>query len=235
MKSEVYQTIRRLTSEALISIESLFPKSCLICEECARESKLSICQHCLNKLPRLEQTPNDLAQHTEWGPLFIPFLYRGAVPTLIQKLKYRDQLHISKLLSDLLQLELQRESLHSQITDPPDFILPVPLHPQRLRQRGFNQAVEIIRAPAKRLNIPLELNLCRRRLNTSAQAGLNAKTRKKNLQSAFEVTGDLSSANIALFDDVITTGSTMDALVKVLKEAGANEIQIWAVAYTPPR
>ena len=124
--------------------------------------------------------------------------------------------------------------LQQNMSEPPDLILPIPLHPKRLRQRGFNQALEIIRGPARKLGIPIDLTSCIRNRHTEPQLALNAAKRKHNLENAFSLTRPLNGETIALFDDVITTGSTMRAVTHILKNGGAKNIQIWALAYTPP-
>ncbi len=116
----------------------------------------------------------------------------------------------------------------------PDLIIPIPLHHQRLRERGFNQAIEIIRDPSHSLGIPLVRTEARRTRSTPAQMGLDATERKTNLKGAFEFTGSFAGKHIALFDDVVTTGSTMVAATQAVKAAGATSVDLWALAYTPP-
>ncbi|MEY4209858.1 MAG: hypothetical protein RLZ92_236 [Pseudomonadota bacterium] len=106
----------------------------------------------------------------------------------------------------------------------------MPLHPNRYRQRGFNQSIEIARHVAKHLNIRLDLNSCARIRDTDHQSGLKAKQRQTNLKQAFAVTKPLSYQHIAIIDDVITTGSTASALAASLKNQGINRVDVWACA-----
>ena len=114
----------------------------------------------------------------------------------------------------------------------PDAIVPVPLHPLRLFQRGFNQSAEIARWVATTLQLPRAGRLARRVRNTPAQAGLSRAARLQNMHRAFELTAPVTGMRLALLDDVITTGATITALADVFKHAGALEIQVWAAART---
>lgn len=148
---------------------------------------------------------------------------------MIHQLKFDHKLHYARLFGLLFQQHLQ-----ALAPELPDMIIPVPLHKQRLRERGFNQALEIIKGPAKALQIPLDRTHCQRIRATTAQMSLDARTRRQNLKGAFRYTQPLDGAHIALFDDVVTTGSTLQAAAQALRQAGAAKIDLWALAYTPP-
>lgn len=115
-------------------------------------------------------------------------------------------------------------------TPLPDIIVPMPLHTRRLRERGFNQAVELSRPISKHLNIPLCTDTCSRIKNTPAQATLPWKERQKNMRNAFACHRDLSGQKIAIVDDVMTTGSTLNELAQVLRNQGAIEVYGWIIA-----
>ncbi|HET8700060.1 MAG TPA: hypothetical protein VFL97_00110 [Nitrococcus sp.] len=110
----------------------------------------------------------------------------------------------------------------------PDAVIPVPLHPRRLRQRGFNQALEI----ARRLDIPLAAQMVRRTRPTAAQSRLGVRERRSNTRGAFAVTISRLPRHIAVLDDVLTTGATAMELSRVLCRAGAEQVEIWVVART---
>lgn len=116
--------------------------------------------------------------------------------------------------------------------DFPQLIIPMPLHPKRLANRGFNQALEIARPIAKALQIPLDWQACRRIKDTPPQITLPRKERHKNMKNAFSCTKDFTGMHIAIVDDVITTGASVDALATVLHARGAREVSVWAVART---
>jgi ComF family protein len=106
-----------------------------------------------------------------------------------------------------------------------DYLLPMPLHPARLAQRGFNQAAEIARRLSPRIGVFLAADACQRVRNTPSQAGLDLKTRQRNLRGAFVCNIDLSGKRVALIDDVMTSGSSLDELASVVRKSGAVEIQ----------
>jgi ComF family protein len=142
-------------------------------------------------------------------------------------LKFQHKLHLVKPLAGLLIEQLGE--LHEQ----PDLLIPVPLHPLRLRQRGFNQSVEITRILAKHYRLPYDWRICQRIKETKAQSELNEKERRRNLSNAFQVCTKVNGSHLVLVDDVITTGATVTELSKLLKKAGAKRIDVWAVARTP--
>jgi ComF family protein len=115
----------------------------------------------------------------------------------------------------------------------PDAILPVPLHRRRLRNRGFNQALEIAKPIAKKLNIPLITNTLIRSRYTQAQTKLNARNRRSNLRNSFRYQPTIPYKNIAVVDDVMTTGTTLHEITKTLKQhACVANVYIWVCACT---
>ncbi|MCU7828109.1 MAG: ComF family protein [Candidatus Thiodiazotropha sp. (ex Myrtea sp. 'scaly one' KF741663)] len=153
--------------------------------------------------------------------------YEAPINHLISGLKFNKQLHLAEPLAKLMIDRL------GDIEDPPDTLIPVPLHPLRLRERGFNQSLELARLLAKYQALDLNWRAVRRIRSTTAQTGLSEKARRKNLRSAFEVNDDLAGRHVALFDDVITTGATITELSRTLLRAGVKRIDIWALARTP--
>jgi len=114
--------------------------------------------------------------------------------------------------------------------DKPQCILPVPLHKKRLRQRGFNQSIELARPVAKKTGLTLLLNHVVRVRETEAQTGLDAKQRRKNIRGAFECVKAMPYEYVAILDDVVTTGSTVNELARVLKKAGVKRVDVWSIA-----
>ena len=147
---------------------------------------------------------------------------------MILKLKFNHALLHAHILGHLLAKKIRVEWY---INKPlPNRIIPVPLHPIRLKERGFNQAVEIARPIAKHLKLPLNYHIGQRMKHTTAQAVLPARQRQKNMKNAFVVTHDLSNQHIAIIDDVITTGRTIREFASALKSAGAQRIDVWCCA-----
>lgn len=112
----------------------------------------------------------------------------------------------------------------------PHLIIPVPLTARRYRERGYNQASELALPIRRMTGMPVRNDLVRRTRETREQTALNRKARRQNLRGAFEVVGQLPAPHVAILDDVVTTGSTVDELAKVLRRAGAQQIEVWAVA-----
>ncbi|MEW8195950.1 MAG: phosphoribosyltransferase family protein [Candidatus Thiodiazotropha sp.] len=120
-----------------------------------------------------------------------------------------------------------------EMDERPDVLVPVPLHPLRLRKRGFNQSVEITRVVARQCRLPFDWRLCRRTKETKTQSELNEEERRRNISNAFQVCADVKGTHLALVDDVITTGATVTELSRMLKKAGAKRVDVWAIARTP--
>ncbi len=169
-----------------------------------------LCGHCLAHPPSFDKT---------WAPL----RYQDEVVSLMQRFKFQASPRAGSVLMALLEAGL---------TDVPrpDALIAVPLHPNRARQRGFNQAEWLARRLAPRLGVPLRL--ARRLGDTPSQRGLDRSERRRNLKEGFEVPGPLPG-RVALLDDVMTTGATLDALARACRRAGAEAVEAWAVARTP--
>jgi ComF family protein len=113
-------------------------------------------------------------------------------------------------------------------------ILPVPLHRARLRQRGFNQALELARPLGRSLGVPVRHGLLLRARATAAQSELDAAARRRNVRGAFAVhAGAALPSHVAVLDDVMTTGATLAECVRALKRAGAQRVDVWALARAP--
>ena len=118
--------------------------------------------------------------------------------------------------------------------DLPQLLMPVPLHQRRLRRRGYNQALELARPLARQLAVPLRHDVLRRNRVTDAQTELDAVGRRRNVRGAFALPEDISlPAHVALLDDVMTTGATLAECARVLKRAGVDRVDVWALARAP--
>ena len=158
------------------------------------------------------------------------FAYEAPIRQLLLSVKFGKQLREVHALSQFILT-----GLTPQLDCLPEAILPVPLHTQRLRTRGFNQAVELIRPFAKQLRIPLLTRHVVRHKATQAQTELNFAQRQSNVQNAFQVQRTLPFRHIAIFDDVITTGATTSALASILLEDGVERVDIWSCARAMPQ
>lgn len=183
------------------------------CPQCALPSPGgSVCGACLRRPPAFEHAE---AVHAYAFPLDV----------LVRHCKYRGGLE----MTDLFARELAGRVAGR---DRADLLIPMPLHPRRLGERGFNQAAEIARRLSARMGIPWQPHVCRRVRDTPPQAGLDLKARRRNLRGAFACDGDLSGLRVALVDDVMTSGASLDELARTVKKAGADSITAWVLART---
>jgi ComF family protein len=116
--------------------------------------------------------------------------------------------------------------------DKPELIIPVPLHEKRLKERGYNQSLEIARPIARQLKIPLAISVCDRIKHTPPQSSLSKYERQQNLHGAFSIHRTIPVKHVVIFDDVVTTGSTVVELGKILHQAGIERVDVWCVART---
>ena len=242
-------TLSTLLSDRVNSIlETTGTTRCVACLDKTREPGLCLpCQHSLEvaQHPCFQcglPMPRRLAPHTPCGdclrhdPAFdqtqAGWLYRFPVDALITRYKYGKDRSFAWPL-----VQLMTEQLRIQLAQPdmarPDLLVPVPMHPRKQRQRGFNQAEDIAEHWGKALSIPWSADYLRRNRVTDAQSGLDRKSRRRNLRQAFTVTRPVPT-HIALVDDVMTTGSTADEIARTLKRAGAERVDVWVLARTPP-
>ncbi len=191
------------------------------CPRCGIPLNVSaeICGACLKKPPPFET-------------FFAPYLYQGDIQQLLIALKFNHKLSHARLLGTLMAEKLADHFGLNHAT--PDAIIPVPLHSKRQRERGYNQAMELVRSLAKYYKIPINHQLVSRKTATAKQTKLSADERRRNLKGAF-VVRDLPEIppHIVIFDDVVTTGATVTELAKSLKRAGAQRVDVWAVARVP--
>ena len=186
------------------------------CPVCALPTTAGhVCGACLTDPPAFARTLAALS-------------YAFPTDALIHSLKYRANLAMASILADLLI-----EKIDNVVSSmPPDCIVPMPLHPARLRDRGFNQALEIARRVSKESGIALLPDACQRIKDTPPQTGLPWKEREKNIRGAFACEMDLTGKHVVVLDDVMTTGTTLNELAKVLRKRGATEVSAWVMART---
>ena len=146
------------------------------------------------------------------------------MPYLIGQLKFNHQYKNARLLAGLLGQYI------ADSAELPDCIVPMPLHINRYRERGFNQSIEIARHLSAQLDIPSEVRHCRRLRDTVHQTSLPAKQRLKNMHKAFSIEKNLNFQHVAIIDDVMTTGASASALAQALKQNGVNRVDVWVCA-----
>ncbi len=228
---------RRLAQRLAQRLQTLLPANCLCCESRGRGT-FDLCAGCYRELPRNEVACTVCALPVPSGQprcgrcqatppsytaVVAPWRYTEPVDWLIQALKFHGQLPAGRLLGMLLGRELLRR-------DGADLIVPLPLHRQRLRERGFNQAAEIARCLPAPLGIPLRHDALRRARGTARQSELGRHARRDNIRGAFSASRSVQGRRVAVVDDVVTTGSTVEEAARTLLRAGARDVVVWAVA-----
>ena len=213
----------------------LFGGSCYLCRGAARDT---ICAACTADLPRLpgarcprcalesprgETCGRCLSETPHYDATVAALAYEFPADALVQALKFRGELALASFLG--------REVARCVSLAEVDCVVPVPLSALRLRQRGYNHAGEIARAFASR---KLEVSLCERSRDTPPQMDLPFAERRRNVRGAFRCTRAIAGASVAVLDDVMTTGATLNEMAKTLKAAGAARVVNWVVARTFP-
>ncbi|TXH78239.1 MAG: ComF family protein [Thiothrix sp.] len=206
----------------LSSLLDIIPRTCPLCSARITQQENLICDLCLQALPW-----NNNQTSTAVTPLISAFTYASPIKQLI--LQGKSSKHLAKIQ---LLAELLRAHFPNRIEERPEAILPVPLHYQRLRERGFNQALELVRPLAKDLGLPLLIKEVIRQRYTDEQKKLAATERQHNLAQAFQLISPIHYKHIAIFDDVVTTGATCAELEALLIDQGVEKVQIWCCAQT---
>lgn len=237
--SQLSNCSRLLLNNCLYFAQHVLPQQCLLCT--APAAAKPVCTDCYARLPWLTATrcpqcavPTGdgsfcgacLSHPPRFDGVSAAFAYAWPLAPLIHHYKYAGNLALAHLLA---------QALSERLTECADLIIPMPLSPQRLRRRGFNQALEIARVVSHLTGMPLAASACRRVRDSTPQAALPWKERAKNIRGAFVCDADLSGMRVAVIDDVMTTGATLNELARNLHKAGAVEIQGWMIARTLPR
>ncbi|HQV48604.1 MAG TPA: ComF family protein [Dokdonella sp.] len=226
-------------------LDIALPARCLLCAAPALGT-LDLCAACLADLPRnhaccrrcalplvhaAELCGECLRREPPFASAWAPFCYAHPLDLLEARFKFQRDLAAGRLLASLMV------DAASRFLPPlPAALLCVPLHESRLRERGYNQALELAKPLARALHLPLHPHALRRIRSTQAQSGLDARARRRNLRGAFEVDpAQTLPTHVALLDDVMTTGSTLRECARVLRKAGVQRVDVWALARAPAR
>ncbi|HET7595630.1 MAG TPA: ComF family protein [Burkholderiales bacterium] len=225
----------RLLNRCLEIGRKLLPHYCLLCGAASHPSllcaacdrtlvrpPLARCPVCALPAPAANTCGACLAHPPHYDAVAAAFIYAYPLDALIQSFKYGANLVVARLLGEALADAVAEQHV--------DLIVPMPLSLARLRERGFNQAHEIARYLAAASGLPIARSACRRVIDTAAQAALPWKARAGNVRGAFACDADLSGCTVAIVDDVMTTGATVDELARCMRRAGAREIRAWVAA-----
>jgi len=183
---------------------------CRFCALPLPDGNFMVCGQCCKKKPFFDQA-------------IAAWRFEEPFRSLVHQFKYHDGLYLRNFLATSMLQNMPADIHKTQC------LMPVPMHPKRLRHRGFNQAAELAKYLAQILKLPCDLSSCQKILNTAPQAELNGKQRQQNLRGAFVVQPH-QYQHITLVDDLLTTGSTANELARALKKQGAVQVDVWCCA-----
>jgi ComF family protein len=204
------------------------PADEVVCPGCAASLPRAepSCRQCALPIPEPGLCGDCLASPPGFDAAVSVFAYAFPVDRLVRQFKFSADLAVGRWLGRQLAARV--------IAEPrPDVLVVPPAPPARLRERGFNQALEMAKEVSARLDVPLLRDALVRIAPTSSQVALGRSERRRNLRSAFGCARPFEGLDVAVVDDVMTTGATADALAGVLKAAGAARVRVWVAARTP--
>ena len=224
------------------ALDLLFPPACAIC----KRSGSVLCSSCMASIPLLQppfclscssiHIVNGICQSCRYRPLQMSGLraasvYQGALRSCVHALKYEGNTRLAEPLGNLLAYTYRKCNMHA------DIIIPVPLHSERQRKRGYNQSTLLAEVCARQLGLPFRHDVVVRTRDTQAQVGLSSFERQQNVAHAFAcsplfATSALSKRTIIIIDDVCTTGATMEACAASLFAAGVQSV--WGLVLARP-
>jgi len=226
---------------------TLLPGRCLLCKAQSHRH-IDLCTACELELPLIGNPcircglpcPANIGHNPVCGPCiskppvfdrtFCAFAYISPINLLVSDFKNGHNLVSGKVLSQVLARRYKQDLNYRKA---PHLLLPVPLHKNKLKLRGFNQAAEIAQIIGDVCQIQTNTKICSRIHETRDQKSLTADERNKNVNHAFAINRKLDGYRIAIIDDVITTGATVSALAKLLIKKGAISVEVVALARTP--
>ena len=200
-----------------------------LCAPCRADLALNVgaCRRCGRPTPRLDgECPACLVSPPPQTRTVAPFIYRPPMTRLIHGLKRGNGLLEARILAQLMA--------PAALADPPpEVIVPVPLAWRRRMVRGYNQAALLAAHLGRLVKVPVDYRSLKRTRHTPPQQSLDARQRRRNLRGAFEASAALAGRDVALVDDVLTTGATTEVAAQALLAAGASNVRVWTAAYTP--
>jgi len=268
------ETIRRVRSFLCHLPGELWTSNCAICHR-QGDAGVDLCLACRHWFPPLKGRVDTLCRHcgssfaghrygeiceecdnrlSPYARLVVPWRYAWPLDRLIQRMKYRDERVLARVLGTVLAQEAARgvtratREANKAVTDGPpsassevelkraiilpDMLLGVPSRAARL-QAGFDHASELTRWCAKALALPAPRAAARRIVDTGSLAGLSRAERQLRIRGAFQVDIDVADRHVAIIDDVLTTGATSAEFARELYDSGARSVELWVLARTP--
>jgi ComF family protein len=209
--NQVHKNTLAVCSHCIALITPLGP-SCQHCAYPLYDDSHLICGYCIKKPPHFDNA-------------IIAYRFEEPLRSLLHRFKYHAGLYLGPFLGQLILNAWQKRP------SQPQCLIPVPMHPKKLKIRGFNQSAILVQFLAKKLNLPYDLKCCQKIINTSPQAQLDGDKRAQNIRNAFHIK-PLPYSHVAIIDDLLTTGCTANELAKMLKNAGVKQVDVWCCART---
>lgn len=212
----------------------------LLCNACIADLPWNThrCKNCsLPFSPVLNSTLNLLCGECLKTPapfdrVLSPFRYEFPLDRALHQFKYQGKRYWQRSFTALMEAFVHFHYTTHATQAKPEALIPVPLHRDRLRERGFNQAGLLASGLSRNMKIPVDKNWLHKTRSTETQVSLNKSDRMKNLRGAFVVHGTRNYQHVALIDDVVTTRATIETLAKLLKRQGVQTVDVWCLART---
>lgn len=220
-------------------ISLIYPRVCHGCGNSLFRHELAVCNQCFVALPRSNfhlQAENPVQKifygraDVRFAASFLLFEKKGRVQKMLHALKYRSKPEVGYVLGRWYAQDLRKSGAFSGC----ELIVPVPLHRNRMRKRGYNQSEHIARGMAEELGLPVNADVLLKKRFTETQTFKSREERWQNTMDSFELAaaGELAGRHVLLIDDVITTGATTEACIFQLNKAGAASVSVASIAYT---
>jgi len=231
---KVNSYLRELSNDLL---HVMFPDLCLACRKLPKTRDASFCVDCLHIMPYTDHffiKENDVTKHFRGrvtllhGGALLRFREGGIVQNMLHQLKYKKRREIGEVLGEIAG----RKFLDSPLFMVPDIIIPVPVHPEKVRRRGYNQSSVFGMAVGQVIGVPLSDHVLIKDKETTSQTGKSRTDRVVNVEEVFVLKrpDEINGRNVLLVDDVVTTGATLEACCLKLKESGAKSLSILTIA-----
>ena len=216
----------------------IYPPVCISCENILLQNENRICTNCLYNLPQtnFHQLPDNPVAKLFWGRANIAsaaamftFSKEGKVQRLIHQLKYNKQKEIGKILGNMYGSELKETAIFKNV----DVVVPVPLHPKKMKKRGYNQSSLFAEGIAKAMQIECSEKIIFRTTFSESQTKKSRYKRWENVSSIFETKNNFSiiGKHILIVDDVVTTGSTLEACAQTVLKIPNTKVSIATIAF----
>ncbi len=212
-----------------IALNLFFPQTCCLCEKICNDAICCVCKKKLEKITFPHRKCFLEIAGIYYDEHMHIFKYDGIIKQKIRQYKFKDKAYLYKLFAEIIY---SNKKVMKYIKSY-DYVIPIPLHKYRYRERGYNQAYLILKDLQKKdSKIKIKINILQKQKNIKPQSSLNKLERKDNIKNAYCIINSIEVKNkkILLFDDVFTTGSTTNECSRILKKSGAKKVGVLTIA-----